>query len=338
MPARWRAPARPNGGGRRPRASSIAVLIPLVATLLVHAASAADPPPAARSLDGSAARGAGLAVELVPRADVAAGVLEVRPAPGSSFGGVVLDAASDASAAALSDGRGLVAGGLLVARADGSQLRVALDGVLDATFTDDAARLAVVDGIGRLWLVDSATGAAQTLADGPFLAAPVTEPDGSVLALAVPSIEAPFRSRLVRVAPDGTVGSVSEEELVYDVTRLADGSLAIVSHRPAGTVVHRLAQGVARLHAELGPDAVNVSLSRNGEVIAWESAGQAFARRGASAVRALGAGSRPAVTADGTAVLLEREGASILVDLEGEVLATLAAASVVVGCDGECGS
>jgi hypothetical protein len=337
MPARWRAPARPSGGGPRPRVSSVALLIPLIATILVHAASAADPLPPARSLDPAAARDAGSALELA-RAEVAAGVLEVRPAPGSSFSGSLLDAAGDGSAAAFSEGQGLVAGGLLVARADGSQLRVALDGVLDATFSADAALLAVVDGIGRLWLVDAATGAAHTLAEGPFLAAPVMEADGSVLALAVPSIEAPFRSRLVRAARDGTVSSLSEEELVYDAARLEDGSLVIVSHRPSGTVVNRLAQDVARIHAELGPDAVNVSFSGDGQVIAWESAGRAFARRGAGSDRALGAGSRPAVTADGTAVLLEREGASVLVDLDGNELATLAATAVVIGCGGECGS
>jgi hypothetical protein len=338
MPARWRATARPSGGGPRLRVSTVAVLIPLAATLLVHAASAADPPPAARNLDAAAARSAGLAVELVMRSELAAGVLEVRPGSGTSLGGVVLDAARDGSAAALSTGRGVVAGGLVVARADGSQLLLALDGVLDAAFSADATRLSVVDGAGRLWQVDPASGAARMLAEGPFLAAPLTEADGSVLALAVPSVEAPFRSRLVRVAPDGTSSSLSDEQLVYDAALLDDGSLAVVSHRPAGTVIQRLDDAGARPHADLGPDAVNVSISGDGTVIAWERAGKAFARVDGGGTRSLGDGSLPKVTPDGDAVLLERGGASVLVDLEGNELATVAATSIVVPCGGGCGS
>ena len=337
MPARWRAPARPSGGGPRPRVSSVAVLIPLLATLLVHAASAADPPPAARSFDAATARSVGLALELVPRPDVAAGVLEVRPVAGSSFNGAILDTAPDGGAAALSAGR-LVSGGLVVARADGSQLHVALDGVLDASFSADATRLSAVDGAGRLWQLDPVTGAAQLLAEGPFLAAPITDADGSVLALAVPSVEAPFRSRLVRVAADGTSSSLSDEQLVYDASRLDDGSLAIVAHRPSGTVVQRLVGEAVRTDADLGPDAVNVSISGDGTVIAWESGGEAFARVGAGRTRSLGHGSRPVISADGTGVLIERGGTSVFVDLDGNERATLGRTSTVVACAGWCRS
>jgi hypothetical protein len=304
---------------------------------VIHAASAADPPPVARRLDPAAARRAGVALELVPHPELPARVLEVRPGAGGAFAGRILEAAPDGASVALAHALGDPVAGLVLARADGSQLRVELDGVLDATFAGDAASLAVVDGLGRLWRVDAGSGAAQAIADGPFVSAPVVRDDGTILALAVPSVEAPFRSRLTRVSPGGDVEVISDEELVYGASPLADGSLAVIAHRPAGTAVLRLDQGAAVLHADLGPDAVNVSLSADGSVIAWESAGQAFARGRAGEVLEIGPGSRPQLTSDGSGILLERDGGSVLVDLDGRVLASLPAAAVI-GCGGGCES
>jgi hypothetical protein len=338
MPARWRAPARLNdGGGPHLRAWSVALLIPLIATLLVHAASAADPPPAARGWDRADARQAGVALELVLHPELPSRVLEVRPEVGSTLVGIVLEAASDGAAVAMVDTLADPAAGLLLARADGSQLRIEFDGVLDATFAADATSLAVVDGVGRLWRVDATSGAAQVVADGPFIRAPVVQNDGSILALAVPSIEAPFRSQLTSVATDGGQQPASDESLVYDAALLGDGSLAVVAHRPAGTVVLRHAGDAATLHADLGRDAVNVSLSADGSVIAWESAGEVFVRGAGGATHGIGPGSSPRLTGDGGAVLIERDGRSVLLDLEGGVLATMPAATVI-GCRGGCAS
>jgi hypothetical protein len=337
MSARWRAPARPPSAGLPLRLSILALLVLLAGALLVHATSAADPPPATRRLDPADARRAGVALELVAHPELPARVLEVRPQAGSSFAGVVLEAAPDGGSVALADALGDPGAGLVLAHADGSQLRVELDGVIDATFAGDAASLAVVDGAGRLWRVDVGNGAAEAVADGPFIGAPVVQDDGTILALAVPSVEAPFRSRLTRVSPDGALEPISDESLVYGAAPLADGSLAVIAHRPQGTAVLRLQDGAATLHADLGPDAVNVSLSADGGVIAWESGGRAFARARSGEVLEIGSGARPQVTRDGSAVLLEREGQSVLVDLEGRVLASLPAAAVI-GCEGGCAS
>jgi hypothetical protein len=337
MSAPWRAPARPTGGALRLRVMALAALIPLTATMLVHAASAADPPPPVRRLDPAAARRAGVAMELVPHPELPEGVLEVRPEPGSAFAGIVLDAAPDGTAVALADALGDPLAGLVLAQADGSQLRIELKGVLDATFAADAASLAVVDGVGRLWRVDAGSGAAEVIADGPFISAPVMHDDGTILALAVPSVEAPFSSRLTRVRPDGETTVDSDEALVYGAFSLADGSLAVVAHRASGTVVLRIEAEGATLRADLGPDAVNVSLSADGSVIAWESFGQAFVRGRAGEALDIGPGTRPQVTRDGSAILLERDGASVLVDLDGRVLASLPAAAVI-GCGGGCAS
>ena len=67
----------------------------------------------------------------------------------------------------------------------------------------------------------------------------------------MPSVEAPYRSELVRTAPDGTATTLTSESLVYGVQPLSDGTLAVVAHRPAGTVVMRLG-AAATVMADLG--------------------------------------------------------------------------------------
>src|SRR2546427_712711 len=79
------------------------------------------------------------------------------------------------------------AGGLRIAHPDGSQVRTALPGVTGAAFAPDGAWLAAVDGRGRIWRVDSQSGSASRLADGPFAGAVTFEPGGTVVAIAVAS-------------------------------------------------------------------------------------------------------------------------------------------------------
>ena len=84
----------------------------------------------------------------------------------------------------------------------------------------------------------------------------------------MPSVEAPYRSELVRTAPDGTATTLTSESLVYGVQPLGDGSLAVVAHRPAGTVVMRLGDGTPTVLVDLGPDAVNVAVDRSAASVA----------------------------------------------------------------------
>lgn len=337
MSAPWRAAARAGSVGPRARALALISLLPLLASLLVHAASAADPSPAARRVDAAQARREGVALDLVRHQVRTATMIEVRPVDPAARAPYLLDVAGQAGSAAVADGMGRGIGMLVLARADGSQLQVRVEGLLDATFAPDDGWLAVVDGAGRLWRLGAVDGAMRPLADGPFLQAPLVEADGSVLALAVSSVEAPFRSQLVRVKPDGSVGRISDESLVYDAQRLADGSLAVVAHRPGTTVVRRIAGGSEANHLDLGADAVNVSISSDGDVVAWETDGLAFVKAAGQEARSLGRGSRLTVSPDGEGILLARDGATVYVDLAGAEIATLPDAIALLDC-GECGS
>ncbi len=337
MSARWRAAAR---SPVLPSARALALIscLPLLATLMLHAALAADPPGAARRLDAAQARREGVAVDLVPHLERRTAILEVRPVEAAMGIPRVLDVADQAGSAAVAAGIGREVGTLTVAQADGSQLQVPVEGLLDATFAPDDSWLAVVDGAGRLWRLDADDGALVTIADGPFLQAPVVEADGGILALAVPSVEAPFRSHLVRVSPSGSVERLSDEALVYDAQPLADGSLAIIAHRSGGTVVRRLAGVSEATVIDLGPDAVNVSISSDGGTVAFQSGAEAFVRIGGQQPRSLGPGANPIVSPDGSAILLSRDGGRVLVDPDGSEVASLPAAIALLDCGEECGS
>jgi hypothetical protein len=249
----------------------------------------------------------------------------------------LLDVARQAGSAAVAAGIGREVGTLTLALADGSQLQVPVDGLLDATFAPDDTWLAVVDGAGRLWRVGVDDGEVRQVAEGPYLQAPLIEADGSILALAVSSVEAPFRSHLVRVGATGLVERVSEEELVYDAQLLEDGTLAVVAHRPGGTVVRRVVSGSEATVMDLGPDAVNVSFSSDGATVAFQSGGESFVRIAAQQPRSLGPGSNPVVSPDGSAILLTRDGGRLLVDASGTEIANLPAATALLEC-GECAS
>lgn len=316
------------------RAIALAAIVPLLAMLIVNVASAADPEPTVRRLDAGAARRDGVSVALRRIPGPPAAILEVRATDGAQFAGRLLAVAPDASSAALADAPGPAAAVLVIARADGTQLRLEMPGLLAATFSSDGSRLAAVDGHGRLWAVDTVRASAQPIADGPFIDAPIVEPDGTTIALAVPSIEAPFASRLVAIDPAGEVSLLSDEELVYDALRLADGSLVAVAHRPQGTVLALAGTDRRGTLADLGPDAVNVSLSADGTVIAWESGGRIFVRAAGGPPAEIGPGAEPAVAPDGASILVRRDGATALVRLDGAEIGRFAAASAFVECAG----
>jgi hypothetical protein len=316
------------------RAVALAAIVPLLAMLIVNVTSAADPAPTLRRLDAGAARRNGVSVSLQRTPGPPAAILEVRAADGAQFAGRLLDVAPNGASAALAEALGSAAAVLVIARADGTQLRLEMPGLLAATFSSDGGRLAVVDGHGRLWAVDTAAATSHALAGGPFIDAPIVDPDGTTIALAVPSIEAPFQSRLVAIDPAGAVSVLSDEGLVYDALRLANGSLVAVAHRPRGTVLVVAGAKHRATVADLGPDAVNVSLSADGSVIAWESAGRIFVRTASGPPAEIGPGSEPAVAPDGASVLVRRDGGSALVRTDGTEIGRFAAASAFVECAG----
>lgn len=310
-----------------------ALVIPLLLAILVAGATSAGRPPAVLRISTADAARSGALIGLLPHPVGSASVVEVRaPAPG-----ILLAVSADGSQAALADEVGQISGSLSLGRADGSQLRVTLPGLLAAGFAVDGSWLAVVDGRGALWRVDTTTGEAAQIGDGPFLGSPIATADGSLVLLAVSSVEAPFRSKVVRVASsDGAVTPLSDDELDYAGFPLADGGVAIVSHQPDGPAVRRVAAGASQLIANLESGAINVVVAPNGRRIAYElGARGVFLLDGpGSSSRALGSGSHPCFAPDASSLLVRRGSGSAALALDGSVLAVTQQPSGLAGAAG----
>ena len=322
--------------GDIPRIAALAA-VPLLLALLTVGIASAERPAGVTRLGAADAERSGSAIRLVPHAITASTLVEVQT--GTQAKGLSLLALSmDGSQAALADRVAALAGTLTIVQADGSQLRIQLPGLIGAGFAADGSWLAVIDGRGALWRVDAESGRATALSDGPFIGSPIVEADGSLLLLAVPSVQAPYRSELVRVAPEAGLSTpLSTAELVYAAYPLGDGSLAFVAHEPGRTVVRRLAAGGEALVADLGPDVVNVAVAADGRHMAFERDGQGIfvADEPGSDPRRLGSGTRPCFAADVTAILVRRGAASVVLALDGSVLASFdgeAAFAASAGC------
>jgi hypothetical protein len=307
---------RTPGGG--PRVAAF-VAGPLVLSVLAVSLASAEPPSGVTRMSAEDAERAGSAIHLIKRAVGGSTFVQVEaPAKGMSL----LAISADGSRAALADQVGEVSASLTLAEIDGPQLGIPMPGLLAASFAADGTWLAVVDGRGALWHVDVTSGRTALLADGPFIGSPIIEGDGSLLILAVPSVEAPYESHLVRlVAATGSVTRLSNRELVYAAFQLDDGDLAIVAHEPEGTAVHRLTNAGEQLLVGLGLDAVNVTVAGNGRV-AFERSGEILAIDApGSRPRSLGAGSRPCFGPDGSSLLIRRGNRTLALDIAGSVLA-----------------
>lgn len=307
------------------------VSVPLVSTVALRAASATGPSAAPVRLEAAEARRAGQQIELLGRTDLPAPLLEVVD-PG---GLIPLAVTADGSAVALVDRPGMDPATLVVAHADGSQLRFAMDGLLAAAFAPDGSWLAASDGGGRLWRVPLDGTQPAPLADGPYGGPLLVEPTGSILALAVASVEAPFTARLVRVDAGGAVTpQLVDEDLVYGMLSLEGGDLAVVAHHPDGTVVEVLRHGALRPVTSLGPGAINVSVSADLRTIAWERAGEIYVRSDGGE-RHVASGTQPRVSPDGSMVAFETGAGSRVAAPDGSLLAVLAGSALVLPC-GEC--
>jgi hypothetical protein len=159
--------------------------------------------------------------------------------------------------------------------------------------------------------------------------------DGSLLVLSVPSVETPYRSRLLRLDPEsGAVTALSTDELVYAGFPLEGGGVAVVAHRPDGTLVRRVAAAATQVLATLGPGAVNVSVAPNG-TLAYEVAGQILMIDGPQAApRRIGPGTRPCLAADGSRLLLRRGSQTVVI---GPDRSTLFSTGELAGLAGTAG-
>jgi hypothetical protein len=336
----------PRAGGRAistypsPQRRLVVLLtLPLAGGLMIGSALS-WPQAGVRALTATQAEQEGTAITIIPRRDLAPGLAEVRvqgwEAASADLGdGRLLALAPGGDLAAVAAQVGPEPAPLILARADGSQLHVTLPGIISASFAPDGSWLAAIDGSGSLWRVEADGGAASRLADGPFLGSPRIADDGAILTLRVASIEAPYSSRLVRVASDGSsVTPVTEDALVYGAEPLDDGSLAVVVHQPSGTQVVRALPGGGRDPiASLGLGAVYVDIARNGSAVAWQRVGEVFVRElPTGATRRIGEGSHPRFAADGRTLLVDQPDGTALVDLGGRTVAIFASQAAFETC------
>jgi hypothetical protein len=310
------------------------VAIPVLLGFLAIGVVSADLPTRVTRLSAADAERVGATIRIAHRVVGDSTLVEVDPQAARL---ILLAISADGTQAALADQVGQSSGSLILAAADGSQLRIQLAGLIGAAFAADAAWLAVVDGRGALWRVESGSGRSELLAAGPFIGSPTVSEDGSVLALAVSSVEAPYRSTLVRLTPaTGVAAPVAAEELVYGAFPLADGAVAIVAHERGTTVVHRLANGDDRLLADLGPGAINAAVAPDGRRVAFERDGEGvfLLDVAGSAPHHVGPGLRPCFGAGGSALLVRRGDASVVLAADGSVLTVASELSAFAGSVG----
>lgn len=341
-----RAPA--SGARRAQPAVPRGRLLPLFALPLIGGMTIgtafAQPRSTVTTLTAGQAAQLGSTIAIVQHRDLAPGLAEVR-VPGwtvaarQAGGGRLLALAPGGGLAAIAEQIGPGPATLILAHADGSQLQVRMRGLMAAGFAPSADWLAVIDGIGSLWRVDASSGQATRLADGPFLGTPVVDAAGSILALRVASVEAPFVSRLVRVASGGSaISLLTDDQLVYGAQPLDDGSLAVTVHQPSSTVVVRSGpNGERQLMANLGLDAVNVAVAPTGAAVAWERAGAVFAQAlPAGQPQRLTSGTRPRFAPDGQTLLVEVAAGTALLDLRANTVATFATQLAFGACGEGC--
>lgn len=320
----------------------------LAALVLGPPARAERPAPVSR-LSAAQAAAAGQAITLRERAETPAAHLVVATLPDvaapdqppSIAARRLLDIAPELGMVAVTDLVADASATLTVQAADGSQLLVGLPGVRAAEIAADGAWVAALDGAGRLLRVQVADGAVRELAAGPFLGPLLFDADGSLLLLAVSSVEAPWQSRLVRLDPaSGASVALSGDELVYAPLALADGIAYAAHDRASGaTVVRRLAPTGPQQVADLGPEAIEVDMARDGSALAYEVVGDgAYVLDLATGRhRRVGAGSAPRLSPDGTLLVVRRGRAAAVIDRDGELRDEIASATVAwATCDEEC--
>lgn len=304
---------------RNPRITTY-LAMPIILTLVAVGVASAELPPGVTRVSAADAERMGSAIHLRRQPLGGATLVQVEAA---TTGMSLLAVSADGSQGALADQLGEASATLTLAKIDGQQLRITMPGLLAASFASDGTWLAVLDGRGALWRVDAVSGWSALLAEGPFIGSPIIEADGSLLLLAVPSVQAPYQSRLIRLAPaTGAAARLSDEDLVYGAFPLDGGDLAIVAHQIDGNTVRRISGSRDRLLVDLGLGAINVAVAGNGR-IAYERNGEGVYLVDTPSVtaRRVGAGSRPCFSPDGSSILVRRGDQTLGLDLDGSVLA-----------------
>ncbi len=339
---------------RCPRFRAATLMLTLAGLVSISGARLANaaPAPAATRLTAGEAASAGTAIVVSRRAEGGGSLIVVTlpaAAPNASLPAAersrrsalrVLAVAEDGSAA-IADAVGVPGAGLTIAHPDGSQARTGLAGVAGAAFSPDLDWLAAADASGRLWRVEIDTGHATQLADGPYGGSLAFERDGSLLLVALSSAGAPYESRLVRFNPESGRSQplVSDPGFIFSARQLTDGSVAAVVHPSGGGVrVVRVGAEGARPLADLGPEAIDATVSADGRTIAFAIAGDGvYLVDGRSpSGRRLGEGDLPRIAPDGGSVVMLRDGASLLVTADGRERERFSAAVAWASCGAGC--
>jgi hypothetical protein len=298
----------------------------------------AGPPPPVTVLEPDALRDSGRLLGLAQRSVDGVPLVEPRPAGGLKSPRP-LAAAPDGLSLAISTVEVGRIGPLTIARADGSQLDVQLPGVRGAAFEPGGSWLAAVDLAGALWRVDTLSGAATRLADGPYGPDPSVLPDGRILVVRLSAIDAPLWAAAETVDGAGTVvpvagGPEPESQLVYGATPLDGGSVAIVRHRVGGGVdIARVnGAGVETVLARLD-GAAAVAVSPDGARLAWPAGGATWLApaHAVSDAVAIGDGSPARFSPDGSLLLVLGSSSSDIVDGAGDRIGSASPAACWVG-------
>ena len=317
------------------------VALATVALLLSNHVQA-GPPPAVIYRDAIAVRDAGRQIGLPIRGLGAAEIVEPQTATADPVFAVA--ASPDGTTVAISPVDPGLPGPLVLARADGSQLEVALPGVRGAAFAPDGTWLAVVDGAGALWRVDTASGAATPLADGPFGPDPSVPDEGHLLVIRLSSLEAPFWADAELIdASSGSAASLDpetepESQLVYAASPLADGGVALVRHQVGGGVlVVRASPGQPTTElAAVGTP--TVAVSPTGDWLAWMD-GQVVRlapTRSPNKPTDLGPGSAARFAPDGSLVLVLGDQSASVFNLDGVRVGEASASACWLGSSLGC--
>jgi hypothetical protein len=298
----------------------------------------AGPPPPVTVLEPDALRDSGRLLGLAQRSVDGVPLVEPRAAGGLKSPRPLAAAPDGLTLAVSTVEVGRIAP-LTLARDDGSQLDVQLPGVRGAAFEPGGSWLAAVDLGGALWRVDTLSGAAIRLADGPYGPDPSVLPDGRILVVRLSAIDAPLWAAAETVDGAGTVAPVAgglepESQLVYGATPLVDGSVAIVRHRVGGGVdLARVdGAGVETVLARLD-GAAAVAVSADGARLAWPAAGTTWLAPvdAVSDAVAIGDGAPARFSPDGSLLLVLGSSASDIVDGAGDRIGSASAAACWVG-------
>ena len=310
----------------------------LLIVVLISRPAQAGPSPAVTIRDAASLRDSGQAISVTLRAVAGVSLVETRSSTEATP--LILAASPDGATVAFSPVDVGQVGPLVIARANGSQVEVALPGVRGAAFEPAGTWLAAVDLSGALWRVDPQTGLAGRLLDGPYGPDLTVLPDGRILAIRVSSVDAPYWTAVELIDPvtgqqmPAAPSLGGQEQLVYQATALSDGTLAVARHRSDG--------GLALVR--VGPDGSETSVgeldhgstvvfSPAGDWIAWEDAGQIWLKPMGEGPppRQIGTGSAAQFSPDGTLVLVFGETSNDVVDPDGSRLITVHPSACWVG-------